>query len=46
MLGNFSKKTNKKNQTKSNATKQLEDQIISLSQNGWILQVYQNLFHK
>lgn len=46
MLGNFSKKSGKKNHTKSNATKNLEDQIISLSQNGWILQVYQNLFHK
>lgn len=46
MLGNFSKNSIKKNQTKSNATNNLENQIILLSQNGWFLQVYQNLFNK
>lgn len=46
MLGIFSKKSEEKKHTTRNAKRNLEDQIISLSQNGWILQVYQNLLNK
>jgi len=46
MLGIFSKKVKSQKNQKGIVNRDLEDKIIALSQNGWILQVYQNLFQK
>ena len=46
MIVIFPKKVKSQKAPKTNVNRELEDKIISLSQNGWILQVYQNLFNK